>query len=69
MAAGSNLHSCLAIALCGLSYMKYVVALLVRLRFFGFPVVDVDGSLMVRPDVEVAIQQYREKLYQQAGYD
>lgn len=38
-------------------------------RRYNLPVVDVNGSLMVRPDVEVAIQQYREKLYQQAGYD
>lgn len=35
---------------------------------YDLPVIDVNGQLMVRPDLDVVLGRYKDKLYEQAGY-
>ena len=35
---------------------------------YDLPVIDVNGQLMVRPELDVVLGRYKDKLYEQAGY-
>ncbi|MCG8394853.1 MAG: hypothetical protein MI745_17395 [Pseudomonadales bacterium] len=37
-------------------------------RRYNLPVIDVNGELMVRPELGVVMEKYKNKLYEQAGY-
>lgn len=35
---------------------------------YNLPVIDVNGDLMVRPELDTVMALYKDKLYEQAGY-